>query len=101
MYGGQAQKQGAIKAKNILASEAPPPPAVGITNSVKSIGTTTEIMNTTQVDQMLATTTNMIMQVDGADDDLENLDEDHSETENSKSNIPTKNGTVSQNLTIL
>ena len=52
-------------------------------------------MNTTQVDQMLATTTNMIMQVDGADDDLENLDEDHSETEYSKSNIPTKNGTVS------
>ena len=55
-------------------------------------------MNTTQVDQMLATTTNMIMQVDGADDDLENLDEDRSETEYSKSNIPTKNGTVSQNL---
>ena len=58
-------------------------------------------MNTAQVDQMMATTTNMIMQVDGADDDLENLDEDHSETEYSKSNIPTKNGTVSQNLTIL
>ena len=56
-------------------------------------------MNTTQVDQMLAT--NMIMQVDGADNDLENLDEDHSETEYSKSNIPTKNGIVSQNLTIL
>ena len=55
-------------------------------------------MNTAQVDQMMATTTNMIMQVDGADDDLENLDEDHSETEYSKSNIPTKNGTVSQNL---
>ena len=52
-------------------------------------------MNTTQVDQMLATTTDMIMQVDGADDDLENLDEDHSETKYSKSNIPTKNGTVS------
>ena len=50
-----------------------------------------------QVDSMLATTSNMIMQVDGADDELEDIDEDYSETESSKSNSPTKNGTVSQN----
>merc|ERR1712045_528831 len=39
-----------------------------------------------QVDGMLAmasTTSNMIMQVDGADDDLEDLDDDYSDTESS------------------
>ena len=54
-----------------------------------------------QVDGMLATTSNMIMQVDGADDDLddlEDLDEDYSETESSRSNTPTRNGTVSKNI---
>ena len=49
-----------------------------------------------QVDGMLAmasTTSNMIMQVDGADDDLEDIDDDYSDTESSsRSNTPTRNG---------
>ena len=54
-----------------------------------------------QVDgNMLATTSNMIMQVDGADDDLEDLDEDYSESESSRSNTPSRNGTVSHKIII-